>query len=627
MRLGRSTAIRRRRFGSAVLLLLGLWAGALGLRANEAFRFAWLSDTHVGSATAADDLRAAVRDINTLTNIAFVVISGDITEYGSRAQLLLAREILSQLTIPCHLVPGNHDTKWSESGATDFPRVFGADRFMFEHGGYRFIGLHQGPLMRMGDGHFAPQDLRWLDEVLAETGDQPVIFVTHYPLDDSIDNWFEALNRLKRANTQVALVGHGHANHKLDFEGVPGVMGRSNLRARQPAGGFTLVEVTGDRMTFAEQGHGASDAKQWHSVMLGKRDYAGDTNTYPRPDFSVNGEYPFVKPRWQHLTGWAIVSAPAVGENSAIAGDASGAVTALALDSGRPRWTFRTEAAVCATPAIAGGRVVVPSADGTVYALDVTNGTELWRFTTGRPIVASPCLSNGVVYLGSSEGKFRALDLETGRLRWEFSGLRGFVETRPLIHGDRVIFGAWDGNLYALNAGTGEPAWKWHGDKPGVLLSPAACWPVAAAGRVFVVAPDRMMTAIDADTGAQVWRTGDCEVRESIGLSEDGRRVYVRAMNDWFRALATEPAQPETVWETNGHFGYDINSAMLIEKDGAVFYGTKNGVLFALDARTGAVRWRHKLGTGVLNTVVPLNSHQVVATDFDGRIALIESSE
>jgi len=64
---------------------------------------------------------------------------------------------------------------------------------------------------------------------------------------------------------------------------------------------------------------------------------------------------------------------------------------------------------------------------------------------------------------------------------------------------------------------------------------------------------------------------------------------------------------------------------MLVEKEGVLFYGTKNGLLFALDARTGAVRWQHKLGTGVMNTVVPLNAHRVLTTDFDGRVALIEA--
>ena len=75
----------------------------------------------------------------------------------------------------------------------------------------------------------------------------------------------------------------------------------------------------------------------------------------------------------------------------------------------------------------------------------------------------------------------------------------------------------------------------------------------------------------------------------------------------------------------NAGFGYDINSAMLVEKEGVLFYGTKNGLLFALDARTGALKWQHKLGTGVMNTVVALSATQVLATDFDGQIALIEA--
>ena len=161
-------ALRKARFARAATALgLGLLLLPWLLIAGDGpFRFAWLSDTHVGSITAEQDLRAAVRDINTLTGLSFVVLSGDVTEYGSREQLTLAKEILDDLKIPCHVLPGNHDTKWSESGATDFPRIWQQDRFVFEHGGYCFIGMHQGPLMKMGDGHWAPQDVRWLEETL-----------------------------------------------------------------------------------------------------------------------------------------------------------------------------------------------------------------------------------------------------------------------------------------------------------------------------------------------------------------------------------------------------------------------------------------------------------------------------
>ena len=205
------------------------------------------------------------------------------------------------------------------------------------------------------------------------------------------------------------------------------------------------------------------------------------------------------------------------------------------------------------------------------------------------------------------------------------AGLAGFVETKPLIYDGKVIFGAWDGHLYALDAKTGKLIWKWKGDKPGTLLSPAACWPVAANGKVFIVAPDRKMTALDARTGEQVWRTGAYVVRESIGLSQDQTRFYVRAMTDSIYAFSTTAANPEKVWELNAGFGYDINSAMLVEKDGVLFYGTKNDLLLAVDAKTGVLKWKYKLGTGVMNTVVPLSATQVLTTDFDGKVALIEA--
>jgi outer membrane protein assembly factor BamB len=280
---------------------------------------------------------------------------------------------------------------------------------------------------------------------------------------------------------------------------------------------------------------------------------------------------------------------------------------------------------VYSTPDVSGDLDVVASTDGNVYALKAASGKEAWHYATDRPIVASPRVVGGVVYIGSSEGHFSALDLATGKPVWQFDGVAGFVETKPLAYDGKVIFGAWDQYLYALDAKTGKLAWKWKGDKAGMLLSPAACWPVAANGKVFIAAPDRMLTAIDARTGEQLWRTGAYAVRESIGLSQDQTRLYVRAMNDFFYAFSTAAAQPDNVWELNAGFGYDINSAMLVEKDGVVFYGTKNDLLIALDAKTGALKWEHKLGTGVMNTVVPLSSTQVLTTDFDGKVALVEA--
>src|SRR5580704_9653060 len=132
---------------TAIVLLLGL----LGfyVRAQRCFKFAHVSDTHVGGApTAVDDLRATVHDINADTSLRFVIITGDITEFGADSEEVQAKNILDSLNKPWYIIPGNHDANWSESGANTFRRVFGAETTTFEYGGYLFAGTACGPNMR-----------------------------------------------------------------------------------------------------------------------------------------------------------------------------------------------------------------------------------------------------------------------------------------------------------------------------------------------------------------------------------------------------------------------------------------------------------------------------------------------
>jgi outer membrane protein assembly factor BamB/predicted phosphodiesterase len=592
---------------------------------GQRFRFAWLSDTHVGSLTGEADLRASVHDINSLTGIAFVIVSGDVTEMGSDQQLVLAKAILDSLQRPYHIIPGNHDTKWSESGCTEFGRLWGSDKFTFQFGGYDFIGMHQGPIMKMGDGHFPPEDIRWLDSVLTHLPrkDQPLFFITHYPLDSSIDNWYQVTDRLKQYNTQVALVGHGHRNRVLNFEGIPGVMGRSNLRGRDARGGYTLVDVGTDTISFAERTPQGGTAAPWDKIPLERRDYRADTTTYARPDFSINQQYPNVKLAWRVNTDYTIASTPAVWKDLAIVGNASGTVAAFSLKDGSRRWSFTTHATVYSTPDATDGKVVFGSSDRFIYCLDAESGKLVWKLETQAPVVAAPTIVQGTVYVGGSGGSFRAIDLASGNLKWEFNGVGGFVETKPLVYRDRVIFGAWDTFLYALHTRDGSLAWKWSNGNPGLLFSPAACWPVASDGKIFIAAPDRYLTAINAEDGKTVWRTNRFQVRETVGVSADGMRVYARCMVDTVIAFSPSASSFSPFWAQSCSYGYDIDPSMPIEKDGVLFFGTKNGLIIALDAESGKVLWKHRVGETVVNTLVPLDAHHIIASDLDGRVMLV----
>ncbi len=248
-----------------------LFAPLLGVLLQAAtLHFAWLTDTHVGSETGAGDLTAAVGELNARQDIDFVILSGDITEMGSTLELRTARTILDSLRHPLYIIPGNHDTKWSESGLTAYPRLFGPERFLFFKGGYAFLGLHQGPRLRMADGHFAPEDLRWVDSALARVREAgvPLIVVSHYPLDSGICNWYALLDRLKEIDTRMVLTGHGHRNRVDSYEGIPGLMGRSLLRAEESAGGYNLVGISNDSIAVDEMRIGDPEAHRWFTGLL-----------------------------------------------------------------------------------------------------------------------------------------------------------------------------------------------------------------------------------------------------------------------------------------------------------------------------------------------------------------------
>ena len=602
------------------ILLLLLFITSIAL-SQSSFKFAWLSDIHIGYPNAEEDLIRSVNDINSFYDIDFTIVSGDITAVGSLSELTLTKTILDELDKPYYIIPGNHDTKWSESGCIDFIKLWGNDRFVFEYDKFLFIGLHEGPRMRMADGYFAPEDLRWFDSLIASLpySNQPIIFVTHYPLNEEIANWYEMLDRLKNINTQVVLLGHGHTNKIYDFESITGIMCRANLRAKQEIGGYTIVEIRNDSMYFSERTPN-KETKLWYQLPLQQRNYEAPLAAQKRPDYSINQVYPKVKTLWEYNTGFTIGSSPVVDGNSVFIGDASGIFYSFDLTDGSINWKYKTNNAIYSTPAVEDNFVLFGCADSSIYCLNSENGNLIWKYKTNAAVLGCPIIEDDIVFIGGSDKAFRAIDLETGNLAWEFSGLNGFVETKPTYYNDKILFGAWDENFYCLDAETGKLNWKWKGDRSGTFYSPAACWPVVSDGIVFFAAPDRKLTALEIETGKQFWRTEKYQVRETVGISEDGNRLFIRTMNDTILALPVSDKLEEPLWITNCGFGYDISSAQIVEKDGSLFYATINGTIFSLDSNSGEILWQHKIINGFVNTITPISNEEIITSDFNGNV-------
>lgn len=596
------------------------------------FRFAQLTDIHLSpnNPNPTEDLLRSIAQINATDSIDFVLVTGDIAEEGDRATMEKVKSCLDLLKVKYYVVLGNHETKWSDSGCTAFGEIFGGERFEFEHKGFLFLGFNSGPLMRMAYGHVVPQDIRWMTETMDRYNagnsrpDKPVILVTHYPMTEGdVDNWYEVTDAVRPYNIRLFIGGHYHRDRDLRYDGIPGILMRSNLRDKDEKPGYGIYEITEDSILVYTQRIG-EPKRQWAAFSLTDSYYDRNGKAEKYPDFSVNKEYAQVQEQWIVQTGAGIYCSPAVEKDKVFVGDDLGRLTAYALKNGKKLWSFQSGKRIVGTPAVSEGIVVFGSADCKIYGLDAPNGNLLWTVEAAEPVLGAVTIENSIAYIGASDHTFRAVNIRTGEVKWAFAGVRGYIETKPLVTDNKVIFGAWDNTLYALNKADGKELWKWTGGLTRMHFSPAAVWPVAADGKVFITDPQRAMTAIDIETGNTVWRTFQSMVRETIGLSEDKERIYSKTMNDSIVCYSTKGDQPHKLWASNVGFGYEHAPSMQVEKNGVVFGSTKEGLIFALEATTGKVLWKHKTGNSLISTVVPLDNNRVLFTATSGETGMLK---
>ena len=605
----------------AVLAIMQGWA-------QKPFTFAQITDIHLNS----DDpkpleyLMTSIADINQNPDIDFVLVTGDLADNGDNASLEQLDSALKTLNKKYYVVTGNHETTWSESGMAKFSELFGSERLEFEHNGVLFLGFTTGPFIKMALGHVAPHDLTWLAEEVNKKGKGKQVFlVTHYPITKGdIDNWSEATDAIRKLNVKVFIGGHYHRNRALFYDGIPGFLSRSNLKDSNGKTGYSLCYVTADSLTIAEKNPGEAP-RQWGGISLKKQYYDPQGHADEYPDFSCNTTYAGkVGEVWRIKSGRSIYASATCWKNKVFVGDVTGLMTAYDKATGKECWHFQADKKIVGTPAVVSGTLVFGSTGDRIYGLDARSGRELWQIKTDLPIMGAVASDGKTAYIGGSDHKMHAIDARTGKERWTFDGVKGYIVTRPLLTQGMVVFGAWDSKLYALNQQDGSLLWTWNHPKGGLHYSPAQVWPVANKEAIFIADPQRALTAIGLKDGKTLWRTFQSKVRESIGMSADGQRIYAKTMQDSIVCYRATALEVKEVWATDCGFGYEHASTMLPEVNGTVYSSTKDGLIVALDNKTGRLKWTYKVGASLVNTVTPAGKRHIITTSTDGDIVMLE---
>lgn len=592
-------------------------------KSGDTFKFAFLTDIHVTPGSNNEVyFDSVVTEIN-LSDVELVIITGDISNTGSDAELLSVKAILDKLIKPYLIIPGNHETNWSESAGQSFTELWGNDRFITQWNNFILVGFNTGPYMKMGDGHIKQEDLQWLKkELAAKVVDQKMLLsFAHYPLADGLDNWAEVTGILKEYKCLAALCGHGHRLGLHNFDGIPGIMGRSLILREPKSPGYNIVEIKSDSIFVFEKVPGEPLGNAAIKFSLNNPVEIAELPISLKPNYAVNELYPQVKNSFQSTDTTSIFSGISlVGDTMFIYGNSMGWLKAINHKKNQTQWETKFQGSVFSTPAKNNKVVVIGAIDGIIYGLNIKTGKTIWQVNTGNPVLASPLIIDNYVYIGGGKAAFYCINVTTGEIKWVFDAIDGLIQGKPVASDDNVVFGAWDRHLYCVSAATGKLKWKWNNGKSNVLFSPGNIVPVISNNKVFIVAPDRYMTAIDLNSGQQLWRTNKHQVRESMGLSPDGQEVYAKLMNDSIVSVSATGKTFNTKWVADAGILYDHNPCPVIANDKWVIGATKNGLVTAIDRKTQTVAWMHKAGNSSINLMALEDDNNIWISLMEGKI-------
>ena len=197
------------------------------------------------------------------------------------------------------------------------------------------------------------------------------------------------------------------------------------------------------------------------------------------------------------------------------------------------------------------------------------------------------------------------------RVQWTFH-TKGRVIATPAVANGAVYFGSTDGNVYAVDAATGRQRWAFATE------SRVASSPAVSGGLVYVESYDGALYALNAATGKPVWKFETAGERRFAGKYLHGHLPKGEVMPDPFDLYLSSPA----VWRGAVYFGSGDGNVYALDAksgrrkwtfrtgnvvhaspaiaNGTLFIGSWDSWFYALDAETGQQRWRFKTGEDTL---------------------------
>jgi eukaryotic-like serine/threonine-protein kinase len=236
----------------------------------------------------------------------------------------------------------------------------------------------------------------------------------------------------------------------------------------------------------------------------------------------------------------------------------------------------------------------------------VLTPTLLWKFTTGDSVNYSPVVANGIVYTSSYDGNLYALNARTGQKIWNYNASILGIGSSPTVADDIVYVGSGDQNryLYAFDAYNGRLLWTAY------VGASVTSEPTIVKGVMYLAANSignspSCVLALDAKTGIEIWNYSSTKNLGCTPAVADGV-VYIGSGDGYVHAL--DAKNGHEIWSTTREEAEFLTSPTVV--NGVLYVGINGGrvgtdCFYALNATNGAELWKYSTsgpGNYVLTT-------------------------
>lgn len=212
---------------------------------NDTLRFVLSGD----SQREYEDSEEMVNIINRIRGVDFVLLNGDISDFGLYQEMEWMNDIFSKLNVPYITVLGNHDL-YSGSGKAIYNRMYGPENFSFVYDSIKFV-CHDANSREYNFNGKVP-DIPWLaNELQPQEGVKGYIGASHVPpydvdFDKNLEQEYTSL--LVNSPNFIASL-HAHINKtqiSTPYGGNIPFIVTKNVKGEE----FILIDIIDGKISF-----------------------------------------------------------------------------------------------------------------------------------------------------------------------------------------------------------------------------------------------------------------------------------------------------------------------------------------------------------------------------------------